>query len=1274
MLEDGYFVCVKKTGLKQTDILTALLADGACFEGDVGKLSFLHGATVPKEIPVSPAFIAKDGDGLTITPGGWMPFCPVLYGAEGLLPDPPTLLTIGGLGSHRTLSTDEILESATATHSMISNSKGKRWTHMACVSPISNLSGKDVDALFSIFSHVHEDDRQKYVIYMINTIHGAASVALNEIKISKEKRLTFNLMQTVAPNCENVKLDELQAVFAPYYSEHGVGGKSTLTTDKAYTDMLGDIPSHSLSMFIALGEQVAAPIIPFMASTCASDVFKLFPGGIDGVDNGTDMLELFRALALGVPGKTTTASQSMDPRKFNMVPPQDPHEISRPGTDIATFICLATLYTAGVQDGGHLSECEPRHLHIMNMLERMRTLRGKCLVDGDRTDKTILLLRELIDDVHAPTLYTYMDTASAINRLEYENVTVGKPEQRKTLKSLAEKTYQRPLVTMPGVHPLTRLWLITGGDFVMYAHLVRAMERDILRFRADSQLNMEATLTTQLPCSCENQTSCIHRTIHDWCSYTQVHIPGADNVSLHMPTITSSSQAYKKRFRKRTAAGILKEQEKMFHDSFFQGTLRCQSPYDIVCSPVGNTNLKPMEGTSAMYENEKTNDKTEQYKHYKSISAIINGILKQVSMGIEEENVALYETGMAAGEKAMKVTMATMGEKEVNTLLFGTSPHVLLNNGKASWEIGERAPLYAFSNSGIRYKSLHAEVIAVAQGAANAFLDKIISIMRFTRKECLQVKNNSPSPLVADPMWKNLLRCDPNLNQYDGMNVPLLTSTMINILRPVVSVQKAQGLLFQQAGFLKEFPYYDRTKLDDVFGNGGNVHYGMDGKFVTVQSQIGLFTHSNPPACVPCVWKGTFNQRMTISVLRVKGMCKGKDAPQPWKNKGSKQNRNYNPAGATEHPLSEQKQAPEMLNVEEDSTMTKMRQVLSKPFVFEEDDDDEIAYADGVGEIENVLQWKEAQPSSWMEGVVLASIFNLLEKHPLMSKVSFIVRQALQGLPKWRYVCKALDLMDTVYSPRGFFIPGDNKQGLAVFKYMLVYMMTCHTFGVETLHSKPTYTTCGFLGPCMKIGRAMNFVLNYDLLCPTDCPIITTGMDYSLYSSNLQSKLYGGPCMKKVNVRDGGMLRSMPPIFCEMSKAPYFILMTPCVPFPDRESEGRKQAMLGVLSFEEILSNLHSEKMTNLLAKACGYDNIRCIASVEASELRAKLCCLSISQKEAEIITQLLMEKVTTSIDESKMDDDISMAWGENYEIADVQEKHGLGMHTDVHDLINKYE
>lgn len=1274
ILEDGYFVCVKKAGLKQTEILTVLLADGACFEGDVGKLSFLPGVTVPNKIPTSPAFIADDGEGFTITPGGWMPFCPVLYGAKGLLPYPGELLKIGGM-SCTTLTTDEILQSAATSHSLISTDKGKRWTHLCHISTTNHLSQKDVDALFAIFPHVQEDKRHEYVIYMINTLHGAASVALNEIKIATQKTLTLSLMQNVVPNCENVDPDELQAVLVPYYTDHGVGGENRLVA-KAYVDLIGDISAQSLSTFSDLGDMVEGPNIPFVANTCASDIYKMFPGGIDGVDNGTDMLELCRALALGVPGKTTTARQSMDPTRFNMMPPEDPDEISRPGIDLSTFICLATLYTARMPDEEQMIGADPRNLHILNMLERMRTLREERSADGQDDDKILWWLRQLIDDSHAPTLFTYMDTAAAIHRLDYVNLTLGKPEDRKGLQAFVNKTYQRPLVTMPDADALVRLWVAVRCDFVMYAALVRAMERDVWRFRADTELQTEASMTTSLACSCTNQTSCIHRMVKDWCGYTQVDRPDQGKKSMQRPPVATSSQGLQRRlFRKRTASRAVKELEKMPHDSMFMGTLRCASAYDVICSPVGNTSLKPQESRLApVFKNEKK-DNAEQFKNHRSMSVIINGIVKEVSMGMEEENKSLYEKGMAAGDNAMKTTMAEMGKGKRNNLLLGTSPHVLFENGKGSWEIGKQAPVFVTLENGKKGPSGHAEVVAVTKTAANVLLDKVISAIRFIHKKCADVKNKVQTPLVTDIMWKTMVRCDPNLNQYDGMNAPQMAATMINILRPVVTAQKAQGMLFPQTGFKRDFPYYDRTKLDDVFGDGGSVQYGMDGKFLAHQPQIAVFTHSNPPACIPCLWKGTANQRMTISTCRVKGVCKGKDGPNPWNNKGGKNTSNQKPFEQAEHAQSQNNQATDGVMVEEDSTIRNKRQILSKPFVFETEDDEELAYMDGLQEIESEDNRNEARlPSSWMEGVVLGAMTDVLDKCPDENKVAAIVRKTLGGLSKWRYVVKALDLMDSVYSPSGFFIPG-NDQTLPVFKYMLSYLIVCRSFNVDTYYAKPTYTACGFLGPCTKAGRPMNYVLNYDMLAAQDAPYVTMPMDYKLYGSSLQSKVFGGPCMTKALETECGILRSMPHVFSNKYKAPYFMLITPCVPFPERSSEDKGLTMLTALSFEEILSRLHSEKMANLIARACGYDNLRCAASAESSELIEKLSCLSISTKEAGTIAKLLKHMVATTIEESTTEDGLLMSWDETYQLPEDGANEETSMyHANANDLMKDYQ
>ena len=533
----------------------------------------------------------------------------------------------------------------------------------------------------------------------------------------------------------------------------------------------------------------------------------------------------------------------------------------------------------------------------------------------------------------------------------------------------------------------------------------------------------------------------------------------------------------------------------------------------------------------------------------------------------------------------------------------------------------------------------------------------------------------SQTQLATDVLWKTLLRSDPNLNQYDALNAPLFAATMINILRPVITVQKAQGALFSQSGFMKDFPSYDRTKLDNVFGEGGNVQYSMNGKFLAAQPQISVFAHINHATRLPCMWNGTANQRMTISTCRVKGMCKGKDVPNPWSNKAGKNKTNQQPSGQSERSQAQKNQPTEGSRIDEDSTTRTHRQVLSKPFVFENEEDDELAYSEALERMQGVVLCKTgAKPSSWLEGTLLGCILDVLDKCPDKNRVLKIVRKTLAESSRWSYVCKILDLLDTVYSPREFFLPG-NDQGLAVFKYLLVYLVVCHSFHVETFHSKPTYTACGFLGSCTKAGREMNYVLNYDMLFAQDAPYVTTPMDYTLYGNSMHDKVYGGPCMTKVAVTQSGILRSMPAVFSSKFSAPYFILMTPCVPFPAKNGEDKSLELLSALSFEEILSRLHFEKMANLVARACGYDNLRCAASLEADELAAKLSCLSISTRQAEIIAKLLQDMVATTVKESTAEDDALMTWEDDYELSEEctsDEPH----HSDGHveDLINMYQ
>ena len=1293
MLEDGYFVCVKKAGLAQTEILTALLADGACFEGNVGKLSCLQGATMPIEIPLSPAFIAKDSDGFVITPGGWMPYCPVLYGAEGLLPNQQELLECGGLQEDcHILTTQEIVESAESAKVFINEATaktGKRWMHLAKISCKYHLSDQERQDLFAIFA-IPEKEHHEYVIYMINSLHGAASAALNEIMISTEKKMKLNLMQTVAPYCQAVNTNDLQATLIPYYSKYSVGARHQ--EKKAYTVPIHDLSSQALAVFTDLGELTVFPELSFMANICASDIYKMFPGGIHGVHNRRDMLELYRALALGVPGSTMSATGLMDPMKFNMQPTKDPTEISKPGTDLATFICLATLYTARMPDGGQLRDCEPRHLHIMNMLERMRTIKNERLTsaDGQEDSQILWWLRTLIDDVHAATLLTYMDSAAAIHKLDYENLSIGKPDERKGLRSFASKTYQRPLVSIPKAGPLVRLWVATGGDAPMYAAIIRAAERDVWRWRDDAGLVTEASMATQLSCSCPNKRVCVHRIINDWCHLAQFRTSTPDSGTMpgQMQNVASASQGMQKRpYRKRSAAGKVKEPEKMPHDSMFVGTLRCASAYDIMCSPVGNAMLKPHDGRPAqMYETEKGNDATETYKNHRFLSSVINSIVKKASMGVEEEDGnALYQNGMPYGDIAVKNTMAKIGSLKLQALMFMSSPQVLFENGRASWEPGCRAPVYAKLPDGRRGISAQAEMAIVIKRAANAFLRKTIGILRLARRECSEIQNKATSPLVTDAMWKSTLRCDPNLNQYDGMNAPLMTATMINILRPVITAQKAQGMLFPQAGFAKNsFPAFDRTKLDNVFGNGANVQYGMDGSFLAQQPQIAVFTHSDPPKCVPCLWQGSFNERMTINTCRIKGICKGNDVPSKWNTTAAKKGSRQTTPGAGETTQLQQKQSTEEIDVEEGPYLRELRKVLSSPFLFDKDavdddddddddnDDDDMAYTDKLEEMKDVPPQQQSL-SQWMSGAVVMGLIDILKNPSHTAIVSTAARKVLHGLPKWRYVSQILDLMNSAYGPCGYFIKGD--QGLSTFKYLLAYIMTCRTFNVATFHSKPTFTMCAFVGECQKrLGRRTDYLLNYDLLFAQDAPYLTTPMDYVLYGSSLQTKVFGGACMKRVIDSDTNILAGIGKRICNSRfNGPLFILMTPCVPFPDRNSEGRSLAMLSLLSFQEILIQLESENTANVIARTCGYDNLRCAAGAELSDLVSKLSCLSISTKEAEIIARLLKDMVATSVHQSTSEGDMPISWGDEYELVANEPNEEMDMLHSVEDIMTEY-
>jgi hypothetical protein len=343
--------------------------------------------------------------------------------------------------------------------------------------------------------------------------------------------------------------------------------------------------------------------------------------------------------------------------------------------------------------------------------------------------------------------------------------------------------------------------------------------------------------------------------------------------------------------------------------------------------------------------------------------------------------------------------------------------------------------------------------------------------------------------------------------------------------------------------------------------------------------------------------------------------------------------------------------------------------------VFETDEGDDIAYNIALQEMENVLPGKQKLDlSMWMKGCVIGAIVDIVGKGPDINRSLNLVAGIMTSSPKWRYVCKVLDIMHTVYSPSGFFTPG-NGQSLSTFKYLLAYMTACRVFNASTFHNKPIYTMCGFVGTCtQKIGRGMNYVLNYDALCAQDAPYVTTPMDYTLYGSSLQAKVFGGPCMTRSVVTQSGILRPISnPVFQNRYSSPYFVMITPCIPFPDRNTEDKKLRMLSVMSFEEIVSHLESEKVANVVARACGYDSICSAVNAEEMDLVDKLSCLSVSNEEAVIIARLLQSKAAINADERTTADGIQMTW-DDIEIDSAEESYNVNENCNMDELINMYE
>lgn len=1237
VLEDGYFVCVKKSVFQHPEILTALLADGASFEKDVGKISCLRGVTLPLEIPHSPNFITAGCDGFSTSPGKWMSSCPVLYGAQGLVDDQHSLT--GALEEYL-LSTDDIISSAKEAQTEIKNSgNNNRCTHISYIKPCLSLSEEDVDALFQLFPKIEKSERTNYVIYMINSMHGAASAGLGEVFASIDQTFTTDLMQTLIPHCHHIEdrrgVTDMKALLVPYYSKYGAA-KGNFKDKKGWMDLIGSVAAQAISDFYSLGEIVTLPPITFMSEICASHVFQLFPGAMDGTTDRVLLLELYRAILLNTPGKATTSSETMEPRKYKLFVHNDS---SKQTIDLTNIISVATVYSAKPKQVS-LPKYEPRFLHAQSILEQFQSR-------YDSSDSKIRLAMEIVDTTRAYLPIMYMDPASAVHMIDYEHVNPHKTEERSTLKTYAEKTYWRPKQSIERADPLLRMWTASAGDIVLYTALIRQIEREYWACKdADVDNN------TPQYCKCESENWCVHRLLTNWQAYSRMKNDANKEFTPGNPSAAKGMQA--RSSIKRQADRTPKAPEKTPHDSMYMGTVRVTSSMDMYISPLGNAMLIPTD-SAATRPYDADNDKADS-RNKKCVSAIVNRILKSISCGLEEDYTSDYEH-MAPSHAACKTTMANMSKKKLYNVLFATSPHVSLDQKENPvWNIGQRSPTYVTKRGAQNKKSAKHEAKLVIKHAMDKLIGIIISILNAARTACMDIKKQSP-PLVMDTKWKSLLRCDPNINQYDCMTMPLFTATMVNILRPTVASQKMAGTLFHQAGLMQKFPFYERAKLRDVFEEGGTIQYGMAGDIREVDAKMSLFVHSSLPRPVPCTWGGSSSQHLFIDLFRIKATVK-------WDEKSSKAK-----TDATE--LNDEPDQAEFA----ESVVSNLKNLLSSDFVFETEDDDEMAYTHGLHDL--LPTTKHLKPKSPVSAWLYSQLSSAIGKSVHYSDAANVIREIAeisQSYPKWKYVCSVVDLMCHTYLPTDMFQGSIYMgcAGLPMIKYALVYASVMRAFNAQTFNSKPIYTMCGYLGKCVKnVGRKTHVIPNYDMLSSLDAPYITTPMDYTMYSNSSKNsqKIFGGPVMKRAGLRDTVLIRiqDTTKMFGNRFNAPYFVHITPCVYSPntgDANTQGR--TLLQDMSHGELIQQLISQptKFSPLVAVEAGYADLTEATNDSITNLAARIeSSLQMDSHEAEVIAKLMMPTTTET--------DPELTWSDD-DVELCEDQH-MPTSTGIDDFIDNY-
>lgn len=1193
LLADGYFVLAPKALFRDVDVQCALQTDFFHTVNDVGKMSALKGITLPVSLPRNPyVFVDEEGmQGKGLVPTTWSPTCPILVGGKDLLP----------LMDGSRLSDEEIID--TISKEMRSDQDRQLDRNPMCFSSNESHDVGDEfkDFLFGLFPDVSAEDRQHYMIYMINTLHGSMHVARGDIYVVKDKSPKEHvILESITRMVEDKEVHG-RASFIPYYRKgRGIRGNCDINSPRALLDnekkrfqsMFNKAPIEVLTEIDDLfSDKIqTVPCNGVVQNLCASDVYKVFPRTLCSVDLDTpinrtleDYMKLYESILLNQKLHDNMAVTHFGGSYAGVTGGQ----INKRNAEIVTLWCLGVLYTAIQDEEPELRDCEYRLLRMRDAIERKR-----------RSGASVY---DIVDDSHASIIFNFFDERHAVHMRDF-NINGTKVEDKPSICGLEKNMYVMPTpgnMTV-GMSIMGKIFAAVGFDTIAFAQIVRFLERDVLVRAADLRLFRKT-------CICDTSL-CVHRLFESF--RQRNYIIGTAPVTTK---VMSSSEGMQKRTsRKRKVGGtVVKNNKKEPHIGGFISTLRCTSSRNILVSPFGSAAVvcqKEQNQVEAVASNTPSLADGEQNNTYrKSVQSIVSSIIQKIHFGLEDDiqNASKHEKllqHVGVPDRVLASTMAPFSTKTLCSML----------------EMPD--------------KLTQKKVRRCIKSYITSFTSKIQNAWNQACGEAARLKCEINSTDV-DKSWTISVTADPHLDQYDCISYPLFARTMFHIILPLCTVHVGMGT-FVPTG---QFPRYDKTNALVVFGEK---KYRFDGTLDTTSNNIvhaGLETDATELT--------SFNGPTQQSLAVTKCVCKSTSKfARKSVNTGQQ---NESTANATTGEAS-------ALDATDENKFECILEsiALKRAFTFENTGDEDtecksmndmdsndiltenellIFMKNNSGKIPSPLQQK-------CRGLVIKGIIQAVNVDNCA--LAPYISSELDKHTMFKYTTSILDVLCKCYTPSSFNFSRD-EAGLSLLKFYIAYVCFCRYFKVPiTSEREPTFTLCGFVGSCdRKTGERIKAMFyNYNQMQIVDAPLASFYTDYSMYPASFNSnehtsqkvksndKLHGGPIMKKCDSATSASIRA----FCSnyynnFTKAwesPFFILMSPSVSTTTSYQVAASNNLRD-LSIDVLLDLLVSGKNWNVFAQSCNYETVKdCFEEQENVLCDKFITHLNMSDENAQLLAR----------------------------------------------------